>query len=399
MIADYKIFNDANVISQKKLVIWGAGINGRRMAQALKKYIKEIEFVDVDKEKAGKQVDRISVALPEKLLEYQADGREYAIAMSTNSPQIQESILQQTEGLHIKETDIFTWYAMQAALFAMKQTENEPVLSSDEYAGQAGIEKCSNEVALMERRQTLLGEMFFASATDEAVWVYQDKKVGSCTIVSSAKAVGIFAVHVHSFDTLKHERFEFGNAFIKKIIQRTSGKVISLVREPIARQISLLWHYFGNDPSGFLKECHSWKEREELFYAIPNKEDEFEWYVQEFQRVLDINVYEHPFDREAGYTIINQDGISVLLLKMEKIDDLEEVIGDFLGEKEFKILRDNVGKEKGYKYAYQNYLDHVMIPRGFYDHYYKENPYMDHFYTEEEKAAFSLRWKTHICES
>ncbi len=83
---------------------------------------------------------------------------------------------------------------------------------------------------------------------------------------------------------------------------------------------------------------------------------------------------------------------------MEKIDDLEQTIGDFQGEEHFKILKDNVGRARKYKYAYQNYLDHVKIPRSFYEHYYKDNIYMDHFYTKEEQAVFARRWEKHIEE-
>ncbi len=404
MIADFKVFNDANIITQKRLVIWGAGVNGKRMAQALKNYVKEMEFVDADKEKAGSSVEGIPVYLPEKLLEYRESGKDYAIAMSTNSLQVQESILQQIEEMHIKEADMYTWYAVQAALCAMQQSGNVLTLPGDEHARQAvvseqkRIEMCNDQVELTGFRQKLLGEMFFALATDKAVWVYQDKKVGSQTIVKSAKAVGVYAVHVHSFDLLKYERFEFGDAFIKKVIQKTSGKVISLVREPIAREISLLWQNFGVNPAKALRGYHSWKEWEKKFYTIPNEEDEFEWYLREFLRILDINVYEYPFDREKGYTIINQDGISVLLLKMERIDDLEQVIGEFLGEEHFKIIKNNVGREKKYKYAYQSYLENVKIPRSFYEHYYRDNIYMDHFYTKEEQAAFAKRWEKQIEE-
>ncbi len=405
MIADFKILNDADIITRRRLVIWGAGSNGKEMANALKNYVKEIEFVDADAGKAGNLINGILVSLPEKLLAYQKSGKEYAIAMSTNSLQVQESILQQIEDMQIRDTDIFTWYAVQTALCVMRQSESTSASHGDRCEGQPriseqkSIEVYHNEVEKVRNCQKLLGEMFFASVSDKAVWVYQDKKVGSRTIVSSAKALGIYAVHVHSFNLLQFERFEFGDAFIKKAIQKTSGKVISLVRDPIARQISLLWQYFGNNPSKALKGCHSWKEWEEKFYAIPNEEDEFEWYIREFLRILDINVYNYPFDREKGYTIINQDGISVMLLKMEKIDDLEQVIGAFLGEEHFKLIKNNVGSEKKYKYAYQNYLDHVRIPRDFYDHYYKDNKYMDHFYTEEEKAAFAMRWEKHTVES
>lgn len=35
MIADFKILNDADIITRRRLVIWGAGSNGKEMANAL----------------------------------------------------------------------------------------------------------------------------------------------------------------------------------------------------------------------------------------------------------------------------------------------------------------------------------------------------------------------------
>ena len=53
MIADFKILNDADIITRRRLVIWGAGSNGKEMANALKNYVKEIEFVDADAGREG----------------------------------------------------------------------------------------------------------------------------------------------------------------------------------------------------------------------------------------------------------------------------------------------------------------------------------------------------------
>ena len=41
MIADFKILNDADIITRRRLVIWGAGSNGKEMANALKNYTSD----------------------------------------------------------------------------------------------------------------------------------------------------------------------------------------------------------------------------------------------------------------------------------------------------------------------------------------------------------------------
>lgn len=173
--------------------------------------------------------------------------------------------------------------------------------------------------------------------------------------------------------------------------------MISIVREPIARAISLLWHNWG--ASKGYKNYNSLKEMENHFYAVPNEEDEFIWYMREFQNVLDINIYEYPFDKTRGYSIIEKNGISLLLLKMEKLNELDQIIGDFLEIENFKLEKYNMAENKSYKYAYQNYLENVKFPSDFFEYYYSDNKYMDYFYTEEEKNVFRERWKNHISDA
>lgn len=80
------------------------------------------------------------------------------------------------------------------------------------------------------------------------------------------------------------------------------------------------------------------------------------------------------------------------MLKMEKIDSLEKVIGSFLGVEKFSLIKGNIASEKQYCYAYKNYLENVKIPTDFALHYYNGNKYMDYFYTAEEKKEFCERW-------
>ena len=234
----------------------------------------------------------------------------------------------------------------------------------------------------------LLKHILLAELSDRSVYVYQSKKVASVSLVHSFNEVGVYGVHVHSFEAL-----QLKESFIKSLIKKTSGKVISIVREPVARQISLLWHYWGTSGEPFLEKYGSLEEIEEDFYSIPNKEDEFQWYKKEFEKTLNINIYDYQFDRERGYSIIEEDGISILLLKMEKMNELEDVIGQFCGIENFKILKANMASQKEYFYAYQNYLDHVKIPVDFFEYYYLGNKYMDYFYTEEEKKEMGKKWK------
>ncbi len=386
MINDYNLLKNFEALFEmKSFIIWGAGKKGKELGTKLYEYTKRIEFVDKDETKHGEYCG-ILVHSPEEIINYE---KEYAIVLSTDNLKIQESILKQIELMGIPSVDIYTWYAMQTVLVFMENKNGSRLCVKE---NGANLERL---IGNLEYRQSMQEQLLVAWMADNSVFVYQSKKVGSSSVGYSARLAGVYAVHLHDFGFLKLEYY-----FLRDMIRKISGKIISIVREPIARQLSLLWHYWGTAESNFLigNRFRSLDEIEKQFYSVPNEEDEFEWYLKEFKDIFDINIYEYPFDKEKGYSIIEKDGISLLLLKTERLNELESVIGKFLGVEQFELRGINIGKYKDCKYAYEDYLRNVKIPREFFEYYYCNNQYMDYFYTKEEKDVFYQRWADHIVD-
>lgn len=333
------------------------------------------------------------VYAPQRLGEYSPDNA--AIVIPTDNVSLQESIMAQIGEMHYQDMDIYTRYAVEAALCFGGQKTDVPHWEENTYVFQSKIEAQQRKIDAMEHEIEMLKQMIMSGIAEETVYVYQSKKVASSSIARSIRAAGMNGFHVHDFH---FKARGFRDDFIGSMIKKTSGKVISIVREPVARQISLLWQYWGTGGEDFLKKYESLEDLEAKFFGIPNREDEFEWYRKEFLSVLDIDIYEYPFDRQLGYSVIEKDGISLLLLKMEKVDSLEGVIASFLGVEDFKLIRGNVSGEKSYRYAYRNYLENVKVPSGFLEYYYNGNPYMDYFYTVEEKREFRRKWEKTVQE-
>jgi len=82
----------------------------------------------------------------------------------------------------------------------------------------------------------------------------------------------------------------------------------------------------------------------------------------------------------------------LLLIKTEKLNDCQDIIGQFVGVEDFKLVKDNVGNKKISKFAYDEVLRTIEIPEDVIDFYYKGNKAMDHFYTESEKEKFMMKW-------
>lgn len=390
MIKDHELLEALDPFQGKRFILWGAGREGRALAEKMRRFTSSIEFVDSDEAKVREGVqDGILVSAPSRIAAYDPD--EIGIVITPDDVRVQESILDQIAARGFQDIDVYTKFAVEAVMCFQKKGKTDGHTADREQELAQRVDMQEKAIKAIESRLKLMERMLLIGAADRSAFVYQSKKVASVTIVNSIRSAGGYGFHVHDFAGLCLDRMTLRN-----FIKRSSGKVVSIVREPIARQISLLWYYWGMRRESFLSHYDSLEGLERDLYSIPNKEDEFEWYRKELEPVLGIDVYSYPFDRESGYTVIDKDGISLLLLKMEKIGTLERVIGDFLEIEDFRLLNANVAHEKKYRYAYQDYLEKVRIPSGFYEHYHKDNPYMDHFYSESEKERAFERWKDHI---
>lgn len=120
------------------------------------------------------------------------------------------------------------------------------------------------------------------------------------------------------------------------------------------------------------------------------------WFDEELKTNLGIDILNEEFDIEKGYSIVECGNIELLIIKLEKLNSLEAVIGEFIGNEKFKILNDNEAESKSYKYIYRKFKEEVVLPQEYVDFYYKNNPYTNHFYDEKERAEYYAKWKQHI---
>lgn len=82
----------------------------------------------------------------------------------------------------------------------------------------------------------------------------------------------------------------------------------------------------------------------ELLLKLQNRL--FNWFDEELKELCDVDVYSHPFDKDKGYSIINENGVEILLLKTEKLSNLTDVIKDFANIQQFELLNENIGEKK-----------------------------------------------------
>ena len=173
-------------------------------------------------------------------------------------------------------------------------------------------------------------------------------------------------------------------------------KIISLIREPIGRDLSMYFQFFDEYICSDWIKPNIYKnviEVLDLFTKFGEYGFLFEWFVLEMEEAFGIDVYQYDFDKNRGYQIIEKDNIQLLLIKVEKLDDCEEAIGQFIGVNNFKLVKANIGENKPYKFVYNELKRTIKIPEYIINFYYKDNKCMDHFYTKAEKEGFIKRWK------
>lgn len=254
----------------------------------------------------------------------------------------------------------------------------------------------------------------------DPIMIYQMAKVGSRSVLFSLelsyrrhRLPNVHIHHVHNLVDLDahEERSKItGNAEEFQVIQQYKKlrqdydqaqdqhwNVISLVREPVARNAGAFFHK--------IDQCiPDWKKRwaegtlsmDEVVQLFINANEihhtSNEWFDVEFKSVLGIDVYAVPFQREIGYQFYaNKPRVDLLLIRLEDLDRVaDSVMEKFLGLRDFKLYPSNIGDEKDYAEIYRTFKA-TPLPLSYVEKTYQAE-FARHFYTDEELKAFTRKW-------
>ena len=190
-------------------------------------------------------------------------------------------------------------------------------------------------------------------------------------------------------------RKKFYTERIYKAYVRPGGRihVVTLVREPVAHNISLFFQVFSQYTGVTIEE--SGYDVEEMIRIFLERYAYFRpliWLDAELKTTLGIDVYQYPFPLDRGYTIISRNNIMLLVLKCE-LDDQSKAgaIKEFLGLEDFEIVRSNVTSQKSHAKQYEEFKQRIIIPEPLLDELY-ESRFARHFYSDEERARLRAQW-------
>lgn len=234
-------------------------------------------------------------------------------------------------------------------------------------------------------------------------------KTGNTTLAASfeeeKKSNIAFTYHASYFDSdALGQLKKYLNCFNEHKI-----KIISGVREPVERIISKKWEgiihtYLNNNKcipeildknyDYFINDLLS----NEKNYGIKfncikcNYRNTVDWYKDHIEKAFGINVFNYPFDKEKGYSIIKKNNISIFIYRLDKLSNLEKEIKEFSNDGNFKLQKSNLAKEKRYAFAYRQYIEQVRIKKEFFKNLIYSDG-MTHFYTDDECKKYIEKWK------
>jgi hypothetical protein len=239
------------------------------------------------------------------------------------------------------------------------------------------------------------------------VIVYQMAKVGSSAVVGPLRALGVPAFHIHRMnrDHLEEMRAvraalgwrippiprhdQIGLQLRERVIRRLRpAKIITLVRDPIARNLSSYFEHL--DAIWNRDHAHESVSIEALQAGFAERfthDEPLTWFDDEIRPVLGIDVYETPFPA-SGIQALDD----LLILRTELDDEVKaSAVAKFLGLGRLSVTATNetTGKRKGDVYRQfratlrldPNYVDRMLDAR-----------YTSHFYTDDQRAALRRKY-------
>jgi hypothetical protein len=247
-------------------------------------------------------------------------------------------------------------------------------------------------------------------------------KVGSSSIVKSLKAMkldrSVYHVHflnkdnIQKADRMLHEIY--GNHYnvnrwclyesrfvIKHFLQQQNKnlKIISLVREPVARNISSFFYNIDK----FIPNCAALYEKGQIDIAditqcymqrFHEHSYPLTWFDEEMKQVFGIDVFSAnvSLSQEQRVFVYKHGDLDLLVLKTEDIDDIaQKALQEFLQIREFRLKQSNISSEKHYNRVYDDFTRLAQLPESYLSTMY-ESKYVNYFYRPKEIERFKARW-------
>lgn len=412
-LLDFEVFKNFEILKKETLILWGAASKGMQILRTFEHIgIHVSAFCDSDMNKWGMTYGNLTVISPYKLKKLYKTKPQICIISCIFR---ENELLKTFQELEIKNISFLSYWGVKTACilngFALEYESGLPTYD-DVWMYQKKCSLRSSGLLIDFLKKT-------SSNTSNPIWSWQPGKVASTTLEKRLKQADIPSIHLHDLTYPSHLwmntlQTTFNSRLRNALSQRL--KIITGVREPLSRDYSAFWqpfteeraylmpilnknfqtmyeHYIELILKGYDYTKKTLKESNEWVWN-----DELKWFDEQIKKLIGIDIYQYPFDRQKGYQVICQDNIQIFIYKTEKLDNIMPMLSEFLEKDISSSENSNQSECKTYHLAYKEFRRNIRLPRNYVEHYYKNNPYMDHFYTKEEQERYLSKWKDCINE-
>lgn len=223
------------------------------------------------------------------------------------------------------------------------------------------------------------------------IFVYQMGKVASTAIYQGLQNTnaGQRVFHSHTFEPF-HANSEIRLLYRYFRTQRPRIRLISLIREPVTRNISAFFQNLRRDTSKKVLTAEMPVEKiKSMFLRNYPHEVPLIWFDNNIKKHFGIDVYECEFPK-CGHHMFTKDNVELLLMRHD-LNDLtkQSLIEDFTGVRGLTLTRDNVGNEKRYSELYKQFQE-IKLPLSHL-FYLASSKYMQHFFYSEIRQILETR--------
>jgi len=225
------------------------------------------------------------------------------------------------------------------------------------------------------------------------ILIYQMGKVGSSSIYWPLKKVYPGAViHIHNFRS-DHPAEEV--RILYKYLKENPAaevKIISLVRDPIARNISAFFQNFKRFVGCRAEDYKgSTLELQNTFIDTYQHRIPHEWFDNRLLRDFNIDVFNKAFP-EKGYQVYKNANISVLVIRQYLPNATKEkIVREFTTSQSFSMTQvKNQASDKLYAELYQTFKS-LPLPLDYVKQQFSTK-YAQHFFSPAECERLINRW-------
>lgn len=401
MIPISQIDPELSIYKEHQVVIWGAGARGKTILSLFQDFnIVPVFFCDNDAKKWGTDYLGVPVISPQELVEKYNLQQEKILVQTALLPAYEVAVQEQLKSSGITPVICYEeCFQMLQYYIKCERVKETPEL----FALERITPNMTNAISGQNvQKHTIL------NWDDLGIFVCMYGKTGDNTLFKTFDQHSIPFVGSH-----------FPKYFNQDYFPGKTVRIVTAIREPISRTISGMYQGLSNlsqtsatifedflpkksnDAQDYLTSLASqtsYKKRYNMFHQQPYESEApltqaILWFDSFKEHIVDLLA--HPFDQEAGYSIIKEGRYDIFVYQLERLNDIIPQLSEWVGVPFDKLENANEASSKWIANSYKQAQKELKFSQEYFDLCYND-PYIQHFYSQEDIAKFKEKWRKNI---